>query len=168
MDTTNEMLIPSIVLISLLALITVTLIALLVVLIRNKSKPAVITVDTTQFDAELERIMSATAHAADVSAVLKLMEQLDDNEDALELIKSYPETVRAAAWLHYINTLGADLQAAQKDLSDAHQGKGRFQYHHGYMLADLRKGTQEHVDMIRAKLDKAVAASGQSGLRLVN
>lgn len=117
---------------------------------------------------QLQQLKEAAEHYADVSAVVTMMRQLDElDEDALELIKSYPETVRAAALLHYINILGSDLQVAQQSLSNAHTGKDAW-YHSGYNSpAAMLEGRQKHVDTIRAKLDAAVKLSGQSGLRAV-
>ena len=89
----------------LLIVIAALLIGVLVVLVKRR-KPTTVVLDTTGFTAELDRIMKSTAHAAEVSAVLGLMKDLENNPDALALIQDYPETVRAAAWLHYINRLG--------------------------------------------------------------
>lgn len=110
---------------------------------------------------QIQQLQAAVEHHADVSAVVAMVRQLDAlDENALTLIKSYPETVRAAAWLHYINTLGADLQHAQQQLSAAHQM---------YRRADSInvEAAQAHVDSIRDKLDRAVELSGQTGLRVV-
>ncbi len=110
----------------------------------------------------IEGFGKAAQHHIDVSAVVKLVQQLDADPNALELIKSYPETVRAAAWLHYINTLGADLRRAQQRLSESHAGKGYVEPVPQYIDRD-----QARVDALRTKLDKAVEASGQTGLRPV-
>jgi len=149
----------------LLTLVLVALVVIAFILVKRR-KPISLVVDTTNFENHLEHVMASTAHAAEVSAVLGLMKQLDDQPDSLALIQSYPETVRAAAWLHYINRLGSDLQYAQKQLSDAHQRKGS--YSSPYADIDrLRNACQQHVDSVRAKLDRAIAASGQVGLRKV-
>lgn len=115
-----------------------------------------------ELDAIVDRLGRAIQHHADVSAVIGLIRQLDADPEALELIKSYPETVRAAAWLHYINTLGAALHHAQKKLSYQYQADdGNDRY-------NLVSSRQKQVDDIRAKLDAAaIAASGRGGLRAV-
>lgn len=118
---------------------------------------------STQVEEALQQVYLAISHHADVSAVVEMVRQIEADPDVLELIKSYPETVRAAAWLHYINTLGADLQQAQKHLSDAHQGKVNY----GIDKAGVIELAQQHVDTVRAKLHAAIKASGQSGLRPV-
>ena len=110
---------------------------------------------------QIDELKAAAQHYADVSAVVEMMRQLDElDEDAVALLKSYPETVRAAAWLHYTNVLGADLQHAQKQLSMAHQTYQRADSHNV-------KAAQAHVDSVRAKLDHAVQLSGQSGLHAI-
>lgn len=131
--------------------------AALVALIRKDTTPTLDLTLSAQFDEAIERLGRAVQHHADVSAVVEMVRQLDADPDALELLKSYPETVRAAAWLHYINTLGADLQHAQKSLSNAHTG--RTQYYNQQGGIDAR---QKDVDAIRAKLDAAIKASGQA------
>ena len=148
----------------LLIVIAVLLIGVLIVLVKRR-KPTTVVLDTTGFTAELDRIMKSTAHAADVSAVLGLMEGLQEHPDALALIQDYPKTVQAAAWMHYINRLGSDLQAAQTMLSHAHQQTGP--YMHEYRIDEARKACQQHVDNLQSKLDAAVKASGGSHLRPV-
>ena len=143
------------IMIALLALILVAFVIIIVVLWRRG--PRVMTVETSSLEQALARIKDESTHAVHVSAVLGLMEQLENNPDALQLIKSYPETVVAASWLHYINILGADLQKAQEHLSRTHRSGGGEYY---------IKPAQQHVDNLRAKLDAAVKASGQSGPRL--
>ena len=120
---------------------------------------------------QIQQLKEATEHFVDVSAVVIMMRQLDElDEDALELIKSYPETVRAAALLHYVNVSGADLQAAQKSLSRAHQGQDQWYSYGGVGVSSqshLIQARQQHVDTIRAKLDHAIELSGHTGLRAV-
>lgn len=161
---------------STLDFIAVLLVGILIVLIvifvalwrRNHMMARPLAVDSVSLASALEQIKEASAHAASVSAVLSLMDQLEDNPDALELIKSYPETVRAAAWLHYINILGADLQAAQVQLSHAHRGTGPYQHYSPTSLQQFRMDCQDQVNIIRGKLDAAIKASGQTGLRPVS
>lgn len=132
----------------------------LVVLIRKQANPTLDLSLSTQVSEAIQEIDRAISHHVDVSAVAEMVRQLDADPDVLELIKSYPETVRAAAWLHYINTLGADLQHAQKGLSKAHA-----LYSNPQSPSTIQ--AQANVDAIRAKLDAAIKASGQSGLRPV-
>lgn len=148
----------------LLIVIAALLIGVLIVLVKRR-KPTTVVLDTTGFTAELDRIMKSTAHAAEVSAVLGLMKDLEDHPDALALIAEYPKTVQAAAWMHRINRLGSDLQAAQTMLSHAHQQTGP--YMHEYRIDEARKACQQHVDNLQSKLDAAVKASGGSHLRPV-
>ena len=112
---------------------------------------------TFDFDGSLRRAMDATEHATDVSSVIKLMSQLEHNPNAMELIKSYPETVLAAAWLHRVNSLGDDLRKANKELSYAHENYS--------ITSDKVKKANAKVESIQAKLTAAVTASGEVGLR---
>lgn len=148
-----------IVLLVLLVNIILILVLILMQLIRNrKSTQIQLSVDLTNL---IQRLEAATRHHADVSAVVTMIQQLDElDEDVLELIRSYPETVRAAAWLHYVNVLGSDLQAAQLALSKAHRN-------HSDPNGLTIKSAQAKVDAIRVKLDKAIAASGQCGPHIV-
>lgn len=147
---------------ALLAAVVVMLVVIVVVLTRrNHSHHVRVGVDLTAPLAEIERALS---HHTDVSAVVQMVRQIDElDEDAMELLKSYPENVRAAAWLHRINCLGADLQAAQQKLSDSHQGKGSYS---SVMLTTTsldahRKRNQELVDEISNKLNSAIETSHQ-------
>ena len=152
----------------LLLVIAALLVGVLVVLVKRHN-PTTVVLDTTGFTAELDRIMKSTAHAAEISAVLGLMKDLEDNPDAVALIAEYPKTVQAAAWLHYINRLGSDLQAAQTMLSHAHQQTGPYAAGRFYgNIGSAQKAQQQHVDIVRAKLDAAIVASGGSHLRPVN
>lgn len=114
-------------------------------------------------DEAITRLGQATQHYVDVNAVVAMVRQLDEHPDALELIKSYPESVRAAAWLHCINTLGSSLQEAQSQLAQKNKMRGQFG---GTWEGDVKRA-QRYVDDIRAKLDAAVSASGHSGIRSV-
>lgn len=152
----------------LLVVIVALLIGLLIMLAKRRN-PTPVVLDTSGFTAELDRIMTSTAHAADVSAVLGLMEGLEEHPDALALIQDYPKTVQAAAWMHYINRLGSDLQAAQTMLSHAHQQTGPYAPNKYFgNITSAQKAQQQLVDMIRTKLDAAVVASGGSHMRPVN
>lgn len=112
---------------------------------------------------QINQLRQAAEHYTDVSAVVAMIHQLDElDHDARLKLESYPEVVRAAAWLHYINTLGSDLQAAQMKLSDAHQGKDHWAIVIGvHNQEELIAARQQHVDNLRAKLDKAIELSGQ-------
>jgi hypothetical protein len=156
-----------IVVIALLAVIAAILLIIALKPVRqNQVRP--LTVDAVALGEAVDRIKVEAHHAADVSAVLKLMEQLDGQPDALELIKSYPKTVQAAAWLHYINTLGASLQAAQVRLQQAHDGTYNASDYGHVTRPSVIDTEQKRVDTIRAKLDAAIVASGQFGLHSVN
>lgn len=111
-----------------------------------------------RIDEAAERLAAAVKHHVDVSAVVEMVRQLDADPNALELIKTYPETVRVAAWLHYIDTLGASLQTAQTRLGRAY-AEGSMAY--------VIESYKQQVDDIRAELDAVLKASGQSGLRAV-
>lgn len=116
---------------------------------------------------QITELQRAAEHHADVSAVVSMVRQLDEmDEDAVALLGSYPESVRAAAWLHYINRLGSDLQAAQQRLSDAHQHEGAYAHFYGD-ITTARQSCQQHVDDVRAKLDKAIELSGHIRLQAV-
>ncbi len=109
--------------------------------------------------AVLREIELATRHYVDVSAVVEMVQQLEElDENALERLKSYPESVRAAAWLHYINQLGSALQHAQADLNQSYVVSS---------LATLQTQRKAKVDELRSLLDKAILQSGQTGLRVV-
>lgn len=146
----------------LLATVTVSMaiiIGLLVALLRKSTGTDVRIMMTTEFDQAIERLDAAIKHHTDVAAVVEMVRQLDANPDALELIKSYPETVRAAAWLHYINALGSDLQDAQKRLSV---------YHRMYSMTSLTvQDAQRKVDALRNKLHAAIKASGQTNVHVL-
>ena len=135
-----------------IAVILLGVIAWLLWRYRNAKMQVLLPVELSR---QIDELKAAAQHYADVSAVVEMMRQLDElDEDAVALLKSYPETVRATAWLHYTNVLGADLQHAQKQLSMAHQT---------YQRADSHsvKAAQAHVDSVRAKLDHAIKLSGQ-------
>ena len=143
---------------------TIVLVAIFILLwvtAQRKADPQLDVRLRDELDAIVDRLGRAVQHHVEVSAVVELVRQLDADPKALELIKSYPETVRAAAWLHYINTLGEALQHSQKRLSDQYRnddGKDRYSY---------VSSAHKQVNAIRAELDAAIAASGGGGLRAV-
>lgn len=147
-----------------LGLLLIVVVIMLIMIFIKLSRPRPVGL-TLEVDAAINRLKAGIEHTVHVSAVLKLIEQIDQNPDSLELIKSYPETVRAAAWVHHINLLGGDLQSAQQRLSHAHRGTGPFAHYSNRQ--DFIKYEQQQVDAIRTKLDAAIKASGQSGLRVV-
>lgn len=119
-----------------------------------------------ELQEQINLLRRAAEHYTNVSAVVAMLQQLDElDEDAVVLLSRYPQSVRAAAWLHYINCLGSDLQLAQQQLSDAHQGVGRYSRANGFYssLPDAREDCQTQVNDLRAKLDEAIKLSGQSG-----
>jgi hypothetical protein len=133
-------------------------------LLRKQRTALPVIIDTTNYDDLLLRAKNAVAHVTIVSEVYALVENLDGNPDALELLKKYPETVRAAAWLHYINILGDDLHAADDALSLAHRLDANYLgTSKGYRI----ETAQNHVNSLRIELDEAVKRSGQPSLRLV-
>jgi hypothetical protein len=150
----------------LLIIVVVLLFVIAAVLIRMLFKPT--PVRNVSFELTLEkdidealaRLGAGIKHHATVSAVLALMDQIEEHPDAIERLKEYPETVRAAAWLHYINRLGADLQHAQNRLSAAHQSQTNYAYTDVHKQNAINTA-QNHVKDVRAKLDAAIAASGQ-------
>lgn len=143
---------------------TIVLVAIFILLwvtAQRKADPQLDVRLKEELNAIIDRLGRAVQHHVEVSAVVELVRQLDADPKALELIKSYPETVRAAAWLHYINTLGAALQHSQKRLSDQYRnddGKDRYSY---------VSSAHKQVNAIRAELDAAIAASDGGGLRTV-
>lgn len=137
-------------------LVVITLIVIATLL--SKSRTTYMPSFTVDLENHINRLKCAAEHYVDVSAVVTMMSQLDKmDKDALALLVSYPEAVRAAALLHYVNCLGADLQAAQRHLSNAHQEKGKYSSGAGFFgnIANARHECQSHVDDIRAKLDVA-------------
>ncbi|HEX7484450.1 MAG TPA: hypothetical protein VF281_04865 [Candidatus Saccharimonadales bacterium] len=149
----------------LMFIIAVVLLAIIVVLLtRLLRKPMgprnVEFLLNTNVEEVLERVGKGVKHHADVSAVLALMDQIEEHPDAIKRLQEYPEMVRAAAWLHYINCLGADLQSAQNRLSAAHRATTDHHFTETYKQNAITTA-QKHVNDVRAKLDAAIAASGQ-------
>lgn len=126
-------------------LVFLIILVVLAVLVRRAQRQVSVRL---YVDDAVDRLYRAAEHYADVSSVVAMMRQLDElDTGAIELIKSYPKAVQAAALLHFSNVLGADLQAAQRELSESHQRMD---------LTYVIDHRQERVDMIRAKLDKVV------------
>ena len=110
--------------------------------------------------AILREVQLATRHYVDVSAVVAMVQQNEEmNEDARERLSSYPQQVSAAAWLHYINTLGQALQNAQTEFAQSYIGQAH--------TAATRQHRQAKVEELRVLLDRAIELSGQTGLRVV-
>lgn len=148
----------------LLVVIAVLLLVVIVLLIllprRRWISQYELTLDPTMRE-QVADIGKGIRHHAEVSAVLGLMDQLAEQPDAVERLRDYPETVRAAAWLHYINRLGSDLQKAQTELSTVHQTPD-YRYSMLNTKSQAINAAQQHVDAIRRKLDAAIEASGQT------
>lgn len=146
-------------------LIVLIAIAVLLALLLRKQQNITCTLGIQpSIDEVINRLDRAVSHYADVNAVVAMIEQLDEHPGAIEQLQEYPEAVRTAAWLHYINILGSDLQAAQRRLSNAHQGKLHYTLDQQYAI----RSAQADVESIRAKLDTAIADSGQKvGPRVV-
>ncbi len=150
---------PTYLTIALLGALSVIIVLLLRILMAQDRHPIMTLNMGREVESTIERINASIEHHAEVSAVLGLMKQLDADPDALELIKSYPRTVQAAAALHYVNTLGAALQQAQEMLQSIYRGENSSaSYLFGMTPADRIKNCQAQVDSIRAKLDAAVDA----------
>lgn len=144
---------------TLLVLIAVLLVLVVIVLFSTSRSSRTLTYNLQldpKFRNEMDGMLNGIRHAADISAVLGLLDQLEENPDAVALLQNYPETVRAAAWLHYINRLGSDLQHAQSELSNAHQSNYAFPGTKEMAITSA----QSHVDKVRSKLDTAIKASG--------
>jgi|GEM_PF-6403519 len=139
----------------------VIIVVLLTMLLRKPIGPRNVEfLINTNIKEVLEKVGGDVRHVADVSAILSLMDQIEEQPDVIERLQEYPETVRAAVWIHYINCLGNDLRQAQLVLSEAHQAQTN------YVFTDAHKqnainNAQNHVKDLRAKLDAAIAASGQ-------
>ena len=108
----------------------------------------------------INKLQQAAEHYADVSAVVSMVRQLNELDDvAIEQLKQYPEAVQAAALIHYINCLGAALQAEQSKLEE------NFRCNR----PELAKWNRGRIDELRKLLDEAVAMSKQTnpGLHVV-
>ena len=155
----------------LLILVVLLLVLVAALLVKAQRQPRIFEMQIgidPQLEEQVRRINDGVRHNIDVSAILEMFTQIEQfsDEDRARL-ESYPETVRAAAWLHYINGLGRDLQHAQDELSQINRGPD-----HNFFLsggkAETIKAAQLHVDGLRTKLDAAIAASGQTaGARAV-
>ena len=125
------------------------LVAALLVKNLGRKPEFVIDVDMT---SQIEQLRAAAQHHVEVSSVVAMVRQLEELEpDAIELLRSYPQSVRAAAMLHYTSALGSDLRAAHTQLSRMHQN--------GPVWQKEQAAAQAHVDALQAKLDAAVARS---------
>lgn len=131
----------------------VILLVIITVQLRHRTRPTLQADEAgAAFERALQVLGETTGHYADVSAVLAMVRQIDEmDEDAVRLLESYPDSVRAAAWLHYINNLGAALQAEQDNL------RRNFQVYGNGM------GVEERIRELRSKLDDAIAQSRQTG-----
>ena len=145
-----------------IVVLLVVAISLLAALVR---RPRTITYELSldpTFREQIEALGQSARQHVDINAIVTLISQIEEQpDDVLEQLREYPATVQAAAWLHYIDRLGADLQQAQQKLSDVHQDAP-----HRYVGGEDGKQShvrqaQQHVDNLRAKLDTAVKASGQ-------
>lgn len=110
---------------------------------------------------QIRRLKEVAEHHADVSAVVEMLRQVNHlGQSELELLVSYPETVRTAALVHYANVLGSDLQAAHKSLSAAHR---TYSDVNGPSIT----AAQTKVNAIQAKLDAVAELSDRAELHAV-
>ena len=141
-------------------LLTLIVILLVVIAFGQKTHPHYDEQVAIDASAILREVQLATRHYVDVSAVVAMVQQIEEmNEDARERLSSYPQQVSAAAWLHYINTLGQALQDAQTELAQSYIG-------HAHTAA-TRQHRKEKVEELRAMLDRAIELSVQTDLRVV-
>ena len=139
-------------------LLALVLVALTVLILRKPVAPPEFTV-VDSVDT-INKLQQAAEHYADVSAVVSMVRQLNELDDvAIEQLKQYPEAVQAAALIHYINCLGAALQAEQSKLEE------NFRCNR----PELAKWNRGRIDELRKLLDEAVAMSKQTnpGLHVV-
>jgi len=117
--------------------------------------------DLAPIDEILEQIAAATAHYADVSAVLETVHQLEElGEDAIERLMTYPEQVRAASIMYRADQLGRAINA----LSVAATNE-RTQHSPGYEQRAAALDTQ--VERLQKALDALVTLSGGKSLHAV-
>lgn len=121
----------------------------------SDKKTVVHEVVMTELEAKLQQLEKASVHHVDVSAVVKLVSQIDTNPDILERLKDYPKEVRAAAHLHYISILGSALQQAQEDHRKYLEVHGTSTIWSGPYDTDAR------VKHLRKSLDEAIEAYEQ-------
>ena len=152
--------IPLVAVVAITILLAVIAIALVVLVLRRTAIQPAARIDTLSLMDAVKKIRDEAQHYADVSAVVELVRQLDADPDALELIKTYPATVQAAARLHYINSLGADAKVAHDYLSNMHHSYSSHE-------AGPTVTAQKKVDAIHAKIEVAVKASGQGRIRAI-
>jgi hypothetical protein len=151
---------------STLLLVIVVLLAIAVfLLIAIMRRPATVTYELSldpTFREQVEALGQSAQRHFDINAVVELISQIEQQpDDIVERLRNYPATVQAAAWLHYTDRLGADLQQAQQKLSDAHQLDGNRIGGGEATKQNWIQREQQHVNNLRAKLDAAVKASGQ-------
>lgn len=139
--------------------IVLTLILFALIAIANKlqaGQPTTVIIRPEIADV-INEIREVADHEAVVSAVVKLVRQLDTDPDALQLVNSFPKTVQAAALMHYANELGSalhTLQAKEAEMLKAQRPNA---------AADV----QRLIAKVRQQLDAVVAASGQTWPRSV-
>jgi hypothetical protein len=150
----------------LLVLLLVAVVALIVIAVllskllkRQQVTQYELTLDP-RFTKQIADLGKSVRHHADISAILGIMDKLTEDPTAIERLREYPETVRAALWLHYVKCLGDDLRQAQDELSRVHQARD-YEFHGPSGKNSAIVTAQAHIDGIRKKLDAAIAASGQ-------
>ncbi|MBI2797969.1 hypothetical protein HYX70_01545 [Candidatus Saccharibacteria bacterium] len=74
----------------------------------------------------IEQLNAATRHHVQVQAVLALMDQFVEHPELMANLAEYSRQTVATALLNRVNTLGADLEVAQKALSSARQSYVRY------------------------------------------
>lgn len=149
---------------TLLLVIAVLLAIAVFLLIAIMRRPTTVTYELSldpTFREQIESLGRSAQNHFDVNAILALIGQIEEQPDGvIEQLREYPATVQAAAWLHYIDRLGADLQQAQGELSKAHQKDFSYLHNSESLKQSEIQSAQRHVDNLRAKLDKAVSISG--------
>ncbi len=134
---------------------TMPIIDIVILLVAAGTNLVLLVAVLIKLDTVQRKPDAVTQHHMAVSAVVEMIRQLDTAEpDALKALEQYPEQVRAAAWVHYINTLGASLKEAQDYLAYCHKT------YRSPGSPTIREA-QTKVDSLRARLDAAVEASGQ-------
>ena len=141
-------------------LLTLIVILLVVIAFGQKTHPHYDEQVAIDASAILREVELATRHYVNVSAVVEMVQQLEElDEGALERLKLYPESVRAAAWLHLIDQLGQALRDAQTEFAQSYIGQAH--------TAATRQHRKEKVEELRAMLDRAIELSVQTDLRVV-
>ena len=128
----------------LLAGILLALLFLVVVLIFKKSPTLNL---QKQFDALMDTLREESFKHVQLESLMALIERIESlGSDELEMLRTYPKSVRAAALLHAASTLSKDLKYAQDVLSRA--------LRYGDNRAVER--AQARVDLTQAKLNAVV------------